>query len=113
MKKVVTICAVAMLAFVGTTDTAKADHCSSGYSSSGFSFGIGRPSYYSARPTYSNYYRSGSSYGGYGYSRPSAVYSRPGFSISIGSGYRSSFGRSHQGHRHNSFRSFNRSSHRH
>jgi hypothetical protein len=115
MKKVLTICAVAaMLTFVGSADTAKADDCSSG-GFSGFSFGLSRPSYYSVRPSYQSYYRTpsygyGSSYG-YGYSRPS-VYSRPGFSISFGSGYRSSsFGHSHHNH---GFRSYNRSLfHRH
>ena len=103
MKKVVTICAVAaLLAFVGTVETAKADHCSSGRFSS---FSFGRPSYY-AQPTYSsNYYQSSGfgGFGGYGYSQPNVIYSRPGFSISFGSGsgFRSSsFGHSHN-HNHN------------
>jgi hypothetical protein len=121
MKKVIAICAVAaMLSFVGSVETAKADHCSSG---SSFRIGFGQPTYYRSYNSYNSYpttyYRSsnyGYGYGGNTYARP--VYSRPSFSISIGSGYRSSGYRSSgyrsYGNSHNHYRSYNRSPfHRH
>lgn len=108
MKKllILTVAAAATM-FVGSVNTAQAEHCSS-FGRSGISFGSSyRPSYgYSYRPSYSSYgYRP--SYSSYGYrpsySRGSSFgYSSRGFSISIGSGYRPSFygGHRHSGHRH-------------
>lgn len=108
MKRILTLgTIVAALALVGTVDTARADHCSSYGRSPSFGY-----SNYSSRSYSPRYSQPSYGYGGYGYSRPSSgiYYSRPGFSISIGSGYRSSgfsryrsrgsvFG-GHSGHRH-------------
>ena len=82
MKKVLALATVAAaLTFVGTTNTAQADHCPT-FGRSGVSFGFSSRSY---RP---NYYRPSYGYNPYRFSRPSSgfSYSRPGFSISIGSG---------------------------
>ncbi|MBC7822171.1 MAG: hypothetical protein IAG10_35250 [Planctomycetaceae bacterium] len=112
MKKLILLAMLVAGAFtVSATSVAKADHwggCNSGwgggYYSSGYSYA---PSYYA--PSYNSYYAPSYGYGNRSYG---SYYRQPGFSISIGSGYRGSgyggyggqrghsHGHSHRGHRH-------------
>lgn len=99
MKKLMILGIIAgAMAIFGVTQTAQADHCYNGSSYYGGGYSYAPQSYYysSPRPSY-NYY----------YSRPrtSVGYYSPGFSISIGSGYRGNRGYGYGGGYHSRYRS--------